>query len=125
MNDAIRLSSLIEDLEPYFVEDLVRSEYPGIYGKIRDQVKVPIAVGEQFGDRWDINELIEKDLIDYSRVSLPNVGGITEYQKIAALCETHYVGTGSSFHRSHSHRCFGTYFSGVFRSCAYGNAWKR
>ena len=22
--------------------------------------KVPIAVGEQFGDRWDINELIEQ-----------------------------------------------------------------
>ncbi|MFY0653038.1 MAG: mandelate racemase/muconate lactonizing enzyme family protein [Cyclobacteriaceae bacterium] len=91
-NDAIRLSSLIEDLEPYFVEDLVRSEYPDLYKLIRPQVKVPIAVGEHFGDKWDINVLIEKDLIDYSRVSLPNAGGITEYLKIAALCETHYVG---------------------------------
>jgi L-alanine-DL-glutamate epimerase-like enolase superfamily enzyme len=25
-------------------------------------------------------------------VTLPNVGGITEFMKIAALCETHYVG---------------------------------
>ena len=91
-NDAIRLSTLIEDLEPYFVEDLVRSEYPGMYRQLRAQVKIPIAVGEQFGDRWDFNELIENDLIDYSRASLPNVGGITEYLKIAALCETHYIG---------------------------------
>ena len=53
---------------------------------------MPIAVGEQFGDRWDINELIEERLIDYSRVSLPNAGGITEFMKIATLCETHYVG---------------------------------
>ena len=54
--------------------------------------KVPIAVGEQFGDRWDINELIENRLIDYSRVTLPNAGGLTELKKIAAMCETHYAG---------------------------------
>ena len=52
----------------------------------------PIAVGEQFGSRWDVNPLIEQQLIDYARVTLPNVGGITEYMKILALCETHYVG---------------------------------
>ena len=53
---------------------------------------MPIAVGEQFGDRWDINELIEQNLIDYTRVTLPNTGGITEFMKIATLCETHNVG---------------------------------
>ena len=36
--------------------------------------------------------LIENRLIDYSRVSIPNCGGITEFMKLAALCETHYVG---------------------------------
>ena len=91
-SDAVRLSHLIEDLEPYFAEDLVRSENAEIYKTLRPQVKVPIAVGEQFGDRWDINELVEQHLIDYSRVTLPNCGGITEFLKIAALCETHYVG---------------------------------
>jgi galactonate dehydratase len=90
--DAVRLSTLIEPLEPYFAEDLVRSENPGVYRELRQQVKVPIAVGEQFGARWDINELVENQLIDYSRITLPNCGGITEYMKIAALCETHYVG---------------------------------
>lgn len=92
LSDAIRLSTLIEELEPYFVEDLVRSESPGVYRSLRPQVKVPIAVGEHFGDRWDVNELIEEQLIDYSRVSLPNAGGITELVKIAAMCETHYIG---------------------------------
>jgi galactonate dehydratase len=92
MPDAVRLSTLIQPLEPYFTEDLVRSENPGIYRELRQKVKVPIAVGEQFGSKWDVNELIEQHLIDYSRMTLPNVGGITEYMKIAALCETHYVG---------------------------------
>ncbi len=90
--DAVRLSTLLEPLEPYFVEDLVRSENPGVYKNVREQVKVPIAVGEQFGDRWDINELVEQRLIDYSRTSIPNCGGLTEFVKLAAICETHYVG---------------------------------
>jgi len=88
----VRLSTQIEELEPYFCEDLVRSENTGVYRELRRQVKVPIAVGEQFGDRWDINELIENRLIDYTRVTLPNTGGISEFHKIAVLCETHYVG---------------------------------
>ena len=83
---------MIEGLGAYFVEDLVRSENPEVYRTLRPQVKVPIAVGEQFGDRWDINTLVEGHLIDYCRATVPNVGGITEFLKIAALCETHYVG---------------------------------
>ncbi|MBK9166770.1 MAG: mandelate racemase/muconate lactonizing enzyme family protein [Bryobacterales bacterium] len=95
--DAVRLSTLIEDLEPYFVEDLVRSENPGVYREVRNVVKVPIAVGEQFGDRWDINEMIENRWIDYNRVTIPNCGGITEFMKLAAICETHYVGLTPHF----------------------------
>lgn len=90
--EAVRLSGYLEDLDPLFVEDLVRSENPAVYRVLRQQVRVPIAAGEQFGDRWDINELVEQRLIDYSRVSIPNVGGITEFMKLAALCETHYAG---------------------------------
>ncbi|MCP5119460.1 MAG: mandelate racemase/muconate lactonizing enzyme family protein [bacterium] len=90
--DAVRLSTLLEPLEPQFCEDLVRSENKEVYRDLRPLVKVPIAVGEHFADRWEINDLVEDRLIDYSRVSIPNVGGITEMKKLAALCETHYVG---------------------------------
>jgi L-alanine-DL-glutamate epimerase-like enolase superfamily enzyme len=90
--DAVRLCGLLEEMNPLFVEDPLRSENPGALAALRGQVKSPLAVGEQYGDRWDINELIERHLIDYTRVTLPNVGGITEWMKIAALCETHYIG---------------------------------
>lgn len=89
---AVRLSSLIEDLDPLFVEDLIRSENKSLYRQVRQKVNVPIAVGEHFGDKWDIRPLIEENLMDYSRLTLPNTGGITEFKKIAALCETHYIG---------------------------------
>lgn len=90
--EAIKICSALEELEPYFVEDIIRSENPDVYNRIRQMTNVPIAVGEQFGDRWDINELVENELIDYSRVTLPNTGGITEFMKIVSMCETHYVG---------------------------------
>jgi L-alanine-DL-glutamate epimerase-like enolase superfamily enzyme len=92
--DAIRLCQLIEDaqLAPYFCEDLIRSEGVDSYETMRQRTKVPIAVGEQFGYKWDVNTLIERQLIDYARVTLPNVGGISEFMKIVALAETHYVG---------------------------------
>ena len=90
--DAINLATLIEPLHPYFCEDLIRSEGVDSYETIRERTRVPIAVGEQFGYKWDVNRLIEKQLIDYARVTLPNVGGISEFMKILALAETHYVG---------------------------------
>jgi L-alanine-DL-glutamate epimerase-like enolase superfamily enzyme len=92
--DAIRLCQMIEDaqLAPYFCEDLIRSEGVDSYETMRQRTKVPIAVGEQFGYKWDVNTLIERQLIDYARVTLPNVGGISEFMKIVAMAETHYVG---------------------------------
>jgi L-alanine-DL-glutamate epimerase-like enolase superfamily enzyme len=90
--DAINLATLIEPLHPYFCEDLIRTESVDAYATIRERTRVPIAVGEQFGYKWDVNTLIERQLIDYARVTLPNVGGITEFMKILALAETHYVG---------------------------------
>ncbi len=92
LSDAVTLASMIETLQPYFVEDPLRSENLAVYGSLRERVRVPLAVGEQFGVRWEFNELIERNLIDYARVTIPNVGGITEFMKIAALCETHTVG---------------------------------
>jgi L-alanine-DL-glutamate epimerase-like enolase superfamily enzyme len=92
LTGGIQICKAIEDLAPYFVEDIIRSENTEVYRRVRDMTTVPIAVGEQFGDRWDINELVEDHLLDYSRVTLPNAGGISELKKIASMCETHYVG---------------------------------
>lgn len=90
--DAVRMAVMLEPLNPFLVEDPLRSENPAALADFRAQTKVPVAVGEQFGDRWDINELLERRIIDYTRVTLPNVGGITEFLKIAAIAETHYIG---------------------------------
>ena len=91
--DAVRCATLIEPLAPLFIEDPVRTEvFDQDLPKLRTMVKVPIAAGEEWGNKWDFNRLVENHDIDYVRATLPNVGGITEMMKIAALCETHFVG---------------------------------
>ncbi len=93
LSDAVRGCGLIEDLAPFFVEDPVRAEaFNDDLPKLRTMVKVPIAAGEEWGNRWDFNKLVENHDIDFVRATLPNVGGITEMMKIAAICETHFVG---------------------------------
>jgi galactonate dehydratase len=91
--EAIRGCDLIKDLAPFFVEDPVRTEaFAEDLPILRRTVKVPLAAGEEWGNRWDFNKLVEAHDIDFLRATLPNVGGITEMMKIAAICETHFVG---------------------------------
>ena len=83
------------------IEDPLRSENPGALAALRGQVKVPIAVGEQFGDRWDINELIERHLIDYcprDPAQRRRDHRIPEDRRAVrdALCRP-----GAAFHRAH------------------------
>ena len=91
--DALRGCKLIEEYSPYLVEDPVRDEhFLTDIPKLRLMTHVPIAAGEEWGWRWDFNKLVENHDIDYNRVTLANCGGITEFLKIMALCETHAVG---------------------------------
>lgn len=93
LSEAIRGCGLIQNLAPFFVEDPVRAEaFQEDIPILRRKVDVPIAAGEEWGNRWDFNKLVENHDLDYVRATLPNVGGITEMMKIAALCETHFVG---------------------------------
>lgn len=93
LSDALRGCKLIEDYEPYLVEDPVRDEQAREdLPKLRAMTGVPLAHGEEWGHRWDFNKLVENHDIDYLRATVPNVGGVTEMMKIAAMCETHAVG---------------------------------
>jgi galactonate dehydratase len=89
--DSVRLCRESEALRPFFMEDALRSENPATYHRLRQQTAVPLAAGEQFANKWEFRELIEEELIDYARIDLCIVGGITEARKIAGWCETHHI----------------------------------
>ena len=87
----VQMCKLMEEFNPFFIEDPVRSENQGSYRNLRRQVNLPIAAGEQWASKWPFREVIEEDLIDYARIDLCIVGGITEAAKITHWAETHYI----------------------------------
>lgn len=91
--DAMYLCERVAPLSPLFVEDPLHIiDDIDEFAMLRQKVSVPLAAGEQFGDLRDGNlPLVEKNLIDFLRSTIPNVGGVTGFRKLAALCEAHGV----------------------------------
>ena len=92
-HEAVEVCRLMEPHRPFIVEDPLREEqFRTQLPKLRLMTSVPLAPGEEWGTRADFSPLVEHRDIDFARVSLPNVGGITEMLKIMAVCDTHKVG---------------------------------
>lgn len=89
--EATTLCRELEPLRPYFVEDPVRCESPAALAQLRQRTGVPLAMGEQHATKWELRQFIEDDLIDFARLDLCIVGGVTEALKVSGWCETHYL----------------------------------
>ena len=89
--DALRFCCAAEDVAPFFIEDALRAERPQAYARLRAQTAVPLAAGEQWHGKWGFQAAIEQELIDYARIDLCLVGGMTEALKIARWAEAHWI----------------------------------
>ncbi len=91
--DAINLCKELERYHPFFVEDPLPPEANGYFRSLRQQCATPIAMGELFNNPHEWVNLISERLIDFIRVHLSQVGGLTPARKIAALAEWFQVRT--------------------------------
>ena len=91
--EAIELCKALEPYRPFFVEDAIRSENPEVFRLVRAKTSTRLATGEQLSGKWAFRELISENLVDYLRIDLCHVGGITETRKIANWAEAYYVET--------------------------------
>jgi galactonate dehydratase len=74
-----------------YLEEPIRAENPGAYAALRQLTTMPFAVGEEFSSKWQAAPFIERDLIQYLRLDICNIGGFTEAMKVLAMAETHYI----------------------------------
>ena len=87
---------LARDLEPYrlfFLEDPFSPEDVGYFEKLRQVTTTPLAMGELFNNPNEYLPLISNRLIDFIRIHLSQIGGLTMARKVAALCEFFAVRT--------------------------------
>jgi galactonate dehydratase len=74
-----------------FIEEAVRDETPSAYEALRKMTDIPFAIGEEFSSKWQFLPYIERDILQFSRIDICNVGGFTEAMKVAGWCEAHYI----------------------------------
>jgi galactonate dehydratase len=81
----------VEPLHLQFVEEPIRAESAEAYRQLRAMTRVPFAIGEEFSSKWAFVPFIEGGLLNYARIDVSNVGGVTEARKVAGWCEAHYI----------------------------------
>ena len=95
--EAIGLIEQLEPYRPFFIEDPLPPEPNlGWFRQLRNRTNVPIAMGELFNNPHEWTDLISERLIDYIRVHLSQIGGLTPARKLAALAE--HFGVKTAWH---------------------------
>jgi mannonate dehydratase len=90
---AIQLAKDLEDFRLFFLEDPFSPEDVGYFTHLRRQTSTPIAMGELFNNPNEYVPLISERLIDFIRIHISQIGGLTMARKVAALCEFFAVRT--------------------------------
>ncbi|MCB1122168.1 MAG: mandelate racemase/muconate lactonizing enzyme family protein, partial [Verrucomicrobiae bacterium] len=74
-----------------YIEEPIRDESPEAYEALRKLTDVPFAIGEEFSSKWQFKPFIERNILQFARVDVCNVGGLTESVKVAAMAEANYI----------------------------------
>lgn len=91
--DAVQLAKAVEPYRLFFLEDPFAPEEADWFRRLRAQCATPIAMGELFNHPLEWRALVVEQLIDFMRVHVSQIGGITPARKLAALCEAFGVRT--------------------------------
>jgi mannonate dehydratase len=92
-SEAIRLAKALEPYRLYFLEDPLAPEDLDWFRRLRQATVTPIAMGELFVHPREWLPLIREQLIDFIRVHVSAIGGLTPARKLAVLCESFGVRT--------------------------------
>ena len=88
---AIRLAKRLEPYNIGWFEEPVPVESYHALKQVRQNVSVPICVGERLQTRYEFVAVLENELADYIMPDVTWAGGISELKKIATQAETYYV----------------------------------
>lgn len=91
--EVIRLVKELEPFDLFFLEDPVCIEQTEWLRRLRQQSSIPIAEGELFNNPKEWKTLISEQLIDYIRVHISQIGGITPARKLQIFTEQYGVKT--------------------------------
>ena len=96
LNQAINLCKALEPYRLFFLEDPFPPEENDHFRLLRQQTSIPIAMGELFNTQHEYVPLIKERLIDFIRIHISQIGGLSPARKVQALCE--FFGVRTAWH---------------------------
>ena len=96
LNEAINLCKALEPFRLFFLEDPLPPEDNDHFRLLRQQTNTPLAMGELFNTQHEYVPLIKERLIDFIRIHISQIGGLSPARKVAALSE--FFGVRTAWH---------------------------
>ena len=91
--DTLAFTKELEPFKLFFLEDSLAPDQVGYYKYLREQTAVPFAMGELFTNPAEWKTIIQNQWIDFIRVHLSDIGGVTPAVKLAHFCDAYGVRT--------------------------------
>lgn len=92
-SDAVRFAKDVEPARLFFLEDLLAPEDLHWFERVRAQCATPLAMGELFNHPLEWRTLIERRLVDFIRMHVSQMGGITPARKAADMAHAYGIRT--------------------------------
>jgi mannonate dehydratase len=93
---AINLARDLDQFKLFFLEDPFAPEDNGYFSLLRQHSTTPIAMGELYVNVHEYVPLIQNRLIDFLRIHISDIGGLTRAWKLAAMSE--FFGVRTAWH---------------------------
>lgn len=91
--DAVQFAKDVERFKLFFLEDPLAPEDLEWFHHIRQQCSTPIAMGELFNSPREWQPLIADKLIDFLRMHVSQMGGVTPARNVAAFANMYGIRT--------------------------------
>jgi len=91
--ETVQFAKDLEQFKLFFLEDALAPEDIAWFKQIRQQCATPIAMGELFNSPHEWMPLIEGRLIDFIRMHVSQMGGLTPARNVAAMANMYGIRT--------------------------------
>ena len=91
--ETLEFAKTMESYKLFFLEDCLPPDQVDFFKTLRYHTTVPLAMGELFTNPNEWKTIVQNQWIDYIRVHLSDIGGLTPARKLAHFCEAYGVRT--------------------------------
>ena len=92
---AIQFAQMAEPYGILYLEEPCMPLSAANYQRIASSTTIPIAAGERIFTRWGFRPFLEQGAISVAQPDIGNCGGVTEFMRIAAMCQVYDVSVQS------------------------------